>query len=118
MVTLYILVTLALTAAAVWAIWSVDKKKFLPIVVIVPLIFWGMYEMFFENFFAKRYGGTLTVTAPEGHKFFGVTWKDDDLWVGYYNPDEKKCRFEEYSKFSILEGKVVVKNCNPIGEGQ
>ena len=71
--------------------------------------------MLFENIFAKKYGGTMTISIPEGMQFFGITWKDDDLWYGWYDSKTKTCTFKEDSRYGMLQGKVVIKSCNPIG---
>ena len=72
------------------------------------------YKAFLEQILAKSYGGNYTVVVPEGMRFYGITWKDSDLWIGWYNPKEKECVFKEDSKFNILQGKITINNCNPI----
>jgi len=43
-----------------------------------------------------------------------ATWKDDNLWIENYDPATNRCIFAEYSKGNLLEGKVTIKNCNPL----
>ena len=43
-----------------------------------------------------------------------ATWKDDNLWIENYDPATNRCIFTEYSKGNLLEGKVTIKNCNPL----
>jgi hypothetical protein len=43
-----------------------------------------------------------------------ATWKDDNLWIENYDPKTNTCHFREYSKGAMLEGKVLIKNCNPL----
>jgi hypothetical protein len=81
---------------------------------VITLIGWGAYFFHFEQVFVKRYGGVMTVTVPEGHHHILATWKDDNLWIENYNPEKNTCEFHEYSKGNMLQGKVTIKNCNPV----
>lgn len=63
---------------------------------------------------AKNFGGDYTVELPEGEKLVNVTWKDGSgLWYltepmeDGYEPQTYK--FQEDSKFGILEGTVTIK---------
>jgi len=74
----------------------------------------GAYYFHFQNIFVKRYGGTMTIKVPEGQLHIAATWKDDNLWIENYDPKTNTCHFSEYSRGNLLEGKVTIKNCNPI----
>mgnify|MGYP006883057953 CR=1 FL=1 len=117
MLMMYVIACGFVSGLVGWGLWKSGKKTQAPIAaLIVTGLFWGAYEMFLENIFAKRYGGTLTITIPEGNKFTGITWKDEDLWYGWYDPKTSECTFREESRYGMLEGKVLIKNCSPIGE--
>lgn len=72
------------------------------------------YFFHFQQVFVKHWGGVMTVTVPDGHYHMMATWKDDNLWVESYEPSSNTCHFREYSKGAMLEGKVLIKNCNPL----
>ncbi len=84
---------------------------------IVLLVAWVTYYFHFEQVFVKRYGGVMTITVPKGQLHIGATWKDDNLWVENYDPATNTCHFSEYSKGNLLQGKVTIKNCNPLLPG-
>jgi hypothetical protein len=56
----------------------------------------------------------MSIENREGELHIQATWKDDNLWVESYNPEKNICYFREYSKGNLLEGKVTIKNCNPL----
>jgi len=74
----------------------------------------GVHHFYFENIFVKRWGGKMSIVVPEGMQHITATWKDDNLWVENYDPKTNRCIFQEYSRGTVLEGKVVLKNCNPV----
>lgn len=80
---------------------------------IILFVGWLAYVFYFEQIFVKRYGGVMSITVPEGQVHIAATWKDDNLWVENYDPRENTCHFTEYSRGNILQGRVVIKNCNP-----
>jgi hypothetical protein len=84
------------------------------IAAILLLIGWTAYEFYFQQIFVKRWGGVMTISVPRGQMHIATTWKDDNLWVENYDPEENKCVFSEYSKGNLLQGRVTIKNCNPI----
>ena len=81
---------------------------------IVLLCGWGAYYFYFEQMFVKRWGGVMTISVPAGQRHITATWKDDNLWVENYDPETNTCIFSEYSKGNLLEGRVRIKNCNPL----
>ena len=75
---------------------------------------WAAYFFYFQQLFVKRWGGVMTISVPQGQRHITATWKDDNLWVENYDPATNTCIFAEYSKGNLLEGRVKIKNCNPI----
>ena len=67
-----------------------------------------------QQVFVKRWGGVMTISVPEGQHHIAATWKEDHLWIENYEPETNTCYFREYSKGSLLQGKVTIKNCNPL----
>lgn len=82
--------------------------------ISVSLIAWAAYFFHFEQVFVKRFGGVMSLNMPDGHLHLGATWKDDNLWIESYDPENNTCHFREYSKGNMLQGKVTIKNCNPL----
>lgn len=74
----------------------------------------GAYYFHFQQIFVKRYGGVMAIKVPEGQLHIAATWKDDNLWIENYDPKTNTCHFSEYSRGNLLEGKVTIKDCNPI----
>ena len=83
------------------------------VAVLILLVGWGVYYFRLQQIFVKHYGGVMSIQVPEGQYHLGATWKDENLWVENYDPKSKTCIFSEYSKGNLLQGKVVIKNCNP-----
>lgn len=113
---LYWFFIIALALIALWFFGRVNKWKagFIGAAVVL-VIGWLAYFFHFEQVFVKRYGGVMTITVPEGQMHITATWKDDHLWVENYDPRTNTCHFNEYSKGNLLQGKVTIRNCNPIG---
>lgn len=83
--------------------------------LIVALLSHWSYGAFLEQIAVKKYGGTLKIAMPQDMQFFSITWKDTDMWIGSFSPSTNRCVFREDSKFGILQGEVVINNCNPLG---
>ncbi len=81
---------------------------------IVLLIGWMAYFFHFEQVFVKHWGGVMSISVPKGQHHMAATWKEDHLWIENFDPKSNTCYFTEYSKGNVLEGKVVIKNCNPL----
>ena len=81
---------------------------------MILIIGWAAFFFYFEQVFVKRYGGVMTITTPDGQQHIGSTWKDDNLWIENYDPKTNTCIFSEYSKGNLLQGRVTIKDCNPI----
>ncbi len=78
------------------------------------LMGWAAYFFYFQQIFVKRYGGVMAIKVPAGRYHIAATWKDDNLWIENYDPAKNECIFSEYSKGNLLQGKVTIKDCNPI----
>lgn len=81
---------------------------------IILLIGTIAYYFHFEQIFVKRFGGVMSISVPEGQLHLAATWKDDNLWIENYDPKANTCHFREYSRGNLLEGHVVIKQCNPL----
>jgi hypothetical protein len=91
-----------------------EKWKFAIITAAVIFVSgWGAYYFHFEQIFVKRFGGVMKLSVPEGQVHINATWKGDNLWIENYDPKTNRCIFTEYSKGNVLEGKVIIQNCNP-----
>lgn len=86
------------------------------IAVIILLVGWATYYFRLQQVFVKRYGGVMSITVPAGQHHLGATWKDDNLWIENFDPATNTCIFSEYSKGNLLQGRVTIKNCNPLLE--
>ncbi len=82
--------------------------------VAILLVGWGTYYFYLQQIFVKRWGGIMTISVPEGHYHIATTWKDDNLWVENYDPKSNTCVFSEYSRGNLLQGRVTLKDCNPL----
>ena len=80
----------------------------------VLFVGWAAYNFYLEQVFVKRWGGVMTISVPSGQYHIATTWKEDNLWVENYDPETNRCVFSEYSKGNLLQGRVTIKNCNPI----
>jgi len=81
---------------------------------IIFVIGWTSYYFHFQQIFVKKYGGVMSLVVPDGQRHLGATWKDENLWIENYDPKTNTCHFNEYSKGNMLQGKVVIQNCNPL----
>ncbi|BCL62639.1 hypothetical protein DGMP_33320 [Desulfomarina profundi] len=93
---------------------AVKWKAAVIVASIILLTGWSTYYFRLQQVFVKRYGGVMTIRVPEGRHHLGATWKDDNLWIENYNPETNTCIFSEYSKGNLLQGRVTIKNCNPL----
>jgi hypothetical protein len=84
------------------------------VAAVILLVGWAAYYFRFEQTFVKRYGGVMAIRVPEGQYHLNATWKDDNLWIENYDPQTNTCIFSEYSRGNVLEGRVTIKNCNPL----
>lgn len=80
----------------------------------VLIVGWLAYSFHFQQVFVKHYGGVMSITIPNGQVHIAATWKDDNLWIENFDPATNTCYFNEYSRGNLLQGKVTIKNCNPL----
>jgi len=113
---LYWIAVLGLSVGALYLIGiKLDNWKNATITaLIIFIIGLGAYYFYFQQIFVKRYGGVMSISIPEGHLHLAATWKDDNLWIENYDPKTNTCHFTEYSRGNLLQGKVTIKNCNPL----
>ena len=64
-----------------------------------------------KNYFAKQFGGTVTINLPQGTKLSTVTWEDDHLWYltrnMKSNEQPETSVMYESSAWGIMNGKVI-----------
>lgn len=114
----YWIMVIAIAMAILFFMGRANKWKIGLIGSLVILIVgWGAYFFHFQQVFVKRYGGVMSIAVPEGQIHLAATWKDDNLWIENYDPATNTCHFNEYSKGNLLQGKVTIKNCNPLLAG-
>ncbi len=82
---------------------------------VVLFVGWVAYYFYFQQIFVKRWGGIMKIDVPHGQYHVATTWKGDNLWVENYDPKNNTCIFSEYSRGNLLQGRVIMKNCNPLG---
>lgn len=105
----------ALTIAALWLLGSRGLwRAAIGVAAAILVIGWGAYFFHYQQVFVKSYGGVMHLNTKTGHQHLGITWKDDHLWVETYNPADNTCHFNEYSRGDLLQGEVIVRNCNPL----
>jgi hypothetical protein len=105
-----------LAAAAILVIgirmgrWFPASAISITILIIASLA----YYFHFQQIFVKHWGGVMSIKVPAGQHHMGATWKDDNLWIENYDPASNTCIFTEYSKGNLLQGKVMIKDCDPL----
>ena len=112
----YWLVVVVLVLAALWGI-GVGFRRWgaaLATAAIIAGVGAIAYYFHYQQIFVKRWGGIMSVSVPAGQRHIGVTWKEDHLWVENYDPATNTCEFHEYSRGDLLQGTVLIKNCNPL----
>ena len=82
---------------------------------VVLFLGWAAYYFYLQQIFVKRWGGIMTISVPQGQYHVTTTWKDDNLWIENFDPKTNTCVFSEYSRGNLLQGRVIIKNCNPLG---
>lgn len=113
---LYWLLVIALMAAAIYvgAYKMQQWKASMVGAAAILLIGTIAYYFHFEQIFVKRFGGVMSISVPAGQLHLAATWKDDNLWIENYDPKTNTCHFREYARGNLLEGHVIIKNCNPL----
>lgn len=67
-----------------------------------------------DQYVTRTFGGETKLEIPSGTQLVSMTWKGTDLWYLYYNPETNRCVFQESSAVGMMEGSVVIQNCNPV----
>ena len=113
---LYWVAIIAIASGLLYFIgYKLDEIKIAAIAALsVLLIGFFAYHFHFQQVFVKRYGGVMAIKVPDGELHLTATWKDDNLWIENYDPKTNTCHFREYSRGALLQGKVSIKNCNPM----
>lgn len=111
-----LVIGLAMTAIVVVGVKMNNLKGALIAAGVVLFIGWAAYYFYFQQIFVKRWGGVMSINVPDGQYHVAATWKDDNLWIENYDPKSNVCIFSEYSRGNLLQGRVTVKNCNPLGQ--
>jgi hypothetical protein len=92
-------------------------QQWLPALVIsgvLGLSCVGFYYFYLQQMLVKRWGGSMSITVPDGLQHIAATWKGDNLWIQNYDPQTNTCIFQEYSRGNMLQGEVRLRNCNPL----
>lgn len=112
----YWALVLAVVVAALFAIGRLSGNWKAASITAAVLFLVGMsaYFFHFQQIFVKRYGGIMTISVPPGQRHLTVTWKDENLWIENYDPASNTCYFTEYSRGDLLQGRVMIKQCNPL----
>lgn len=114
--TIYWIINLVIIFTVFYLIavrFSMPKSAFV-VAALLGTLSYSFYYFYLEQLLVKRYGGSMIVQIPDGQHHLGVTWKDEHLWIESYNPIKNECIFREYSRGSVLEGQVILRNCNPL----
>jgi len=112
----YWLVVIGLIAAALFVLGG-KYRQWKPAIItsaVVLVVGLSAYYFHFQQIFVKRYGGVMSINVPDGQYHVTATWKDDNLWIENYDPKTNTCHFNEYSRGNMLQGKVTIKDCNPL----
>lgn len=112
---LYWIAVMGVAMAFLFFLGRMDKWKIGLIGSFAVLVVgWGAYFFHFQQVFVKQYGGVMSINVPDGQHHIAATWKEDNLWIENYDPATNTCHFNEYSRGNLLQGKVTIKNCNPL----
>lgn len=121
MITYIYWVLISIISIGAFLILIKQTKSWLSALIGALLLLGGgsiLYYFNLQQVFVKHWGGTMHISVPAGQQHMQATWKDDHLWIENYNPKKNTCVFTEYSKGNLLEGKVIIKNCNPLQGSQ
>ena len=113
---LYWIAAVAVAAIIFFVIYHY-VKKLMAAIIIASLVFISAtlaYFFHYQQILVKEWGGVMTLSTPTGQQHIGITWKDENIWVESYNPVDNTCEYREHSRGNVLEGKIVIKNCNPL----
>ena len=109
-----LVIGLIIAAVLIIGIKMNNKRMALISAAVILVTSWAAYYFHFQQLFVKRWGGVMTISVPAGQHHMGATWKDENMWIENYDPETNTCHFTEYSKGNLLQGRVTIKNCNPL----
>jgi hypothetical protein len=112
-----VVIVLAVLAVAVLAGRMNSMFGGLVVAAVILVGGWAAYYFHFEQIFVKRFGGVMSIAVPRGQQHISATWKNDNLWIENYDSATDTCIFSEYSRGNLLEGRVLIKRCNPLRLG-
>ena len=110
-------VGLAIAIIVAVGVKMANLRAALLVAATVLVVGWVAYYFYLEQMFVKRWGGVMAISVPDGQYHIAATWKEDNLWVENYDPKSNTCIFSEYSRGNLLQGRVLIKDCNPLGLG-
>ena len=90
-----------------------NKTKLLLIPTVILIIVVALQSGCTKNSRVKNWGGSAEYELEPGQKLEEVTWKDDNLWILTRPMTEDDVAethiFQESSLWSVMEGKVIIK---------
>lgn len=73
----------------------------------------GLYYTYTHSLYAARnWGGSITLTVPQGGEHISTAWKGNELWTETYFPAENKCVYQQQSQYGLVEGTINIQPCN------
>ena len=91
------------------------RRRFLTISIITILIFIFSFIVGWiadMNFFARKFGGDITINLQENEKLVNITWKNSSMWIltrpMRSNEEAETYSFKEDSNFGIFQGNVTL----------
>ena len=109
-----LVIGLIIAAVAIVGVKMNNRGAAIISAAVILISAWAAYYFHFQQLFVKRWGGVMAISVPAGQRHMGATWKDENLWIENYDPESNSCHFSEYSKGNLLQGRVKIKNCNPL----
>jgi len=109
-----LIIGLVIAAVLIVGIKMNNRKAALVSAAVILVSGWAAYYFHFQQIFVKRWGGVMAISVPAGQLHMGATWKDENLWIENYDPETNTCYFSEVSKGNLLQGRVTIKNCDPL----
>ena len=109
-----LIIGLVIAAVLIVGIKMNNRMAALISAAVILVSGWAAYYFHFQQIFVKRWGGVMAISVPAGQLHMGATWKDENLWIENYDPETNTCYFSEVSKGNLLQGRVTIKNCDPL----